>query len=261
MSLRTQLGRVKAQLLCSLMTRPLPLGGHAPLVSFCFDDFPRTAYSLGGMILKSFGAHGTFYASPGLIGTSNTLGEQFTREDVSSLIADGHELGCHTYSHVSCRSLPFVSFQSEVKRGRAKLLALTGYDPANFAYPFGHISLRSKRVIGEQMCSCRGIYGGINQHFADLNLLRANSLYGDVDQFPRMEALISRNVNHGGWLIFYTHDVRENPSAFGCTPALLDRTLLHAMKKGCRIASVREVIGLLPELQGTVPCRPLQFLP
>jgi hypothetical protein len=75
------------------------------------------------------------------------------------------------------------------------------------------------------MDSCRGIDGGINGSTTDLNLLRANSLYGDVDQFAASESLLSENVRRGGWLIFYTHDVRLNPSPYGCTPALLDKTV------------------------------------
>ena len=257
MTLRNHLGRVKAGLLCSMMSRPVPLGGQAPFVSFCFDDFPRTAYTVGGMLLKSFGVHGTFYASPGLIGTSNALGEQFQVGDLDALLTDNHELGSHTFNHVSCRDLPLRSFEHEVRRGRAELSTLTGYDPSNFAYPFGQVSLRSKRTIGSQMASCRGIYGGVNEQFADLNLLRANCLYGEIDQLPRVMSLISQCVSSQGWLIFYTHDVRENPSPYGCTPALLDRTLLLAMQRGCRIVSVREALEMLPGVQSTLPLRSL----
>jgi hypothetical protein len=94
------------------------------------------------------------------------------------------------------------------------------------------------------MSSSRGQCGGINKQIADLNLLRANSLYGDLDQMNRIESLLTRNVSSQGWLIFHTGDVRRNHSPFGCTPALLDSTLLLAMKKGCRIASIKEAISM-----------------
>ena len=246
MTLRSQLSILRTRLMCSIASRPASLSSRGPTVTFCFDDFPRTAYTVGGTILNSFGAHATFYAAPGLMDTSNALGDQFTRDDLEALLEDGHELGCHTFSHISSRVLSHHSFTREVRRGRAALHKLTGYDPVNFAYPYGHVSLRAKRSIGSQMASSRGIYGGINKQVVDLNLLRANSLYGGMEQMDRVESLVARNVESQGWLIFYTHDVRHNHSAFGCTPALLDRTMILAMEKGCRIASIKEVIETLP---------------
>jgi peptidoglycan/xylan/chitin deacetylase (PgdA/CDA1 family) len=224
--------------------RPLPLHNQGPVVSFCFDDFPRTAYITGGAILKSFGVCGTYYAALGLMNTTNELGDQLRQEDIDSLLADGHELGCHTFSHVSCRTVSLRSFESDVLKGRQAIRTLTGYDAENFAYPRGHVTIRSKKRIGALMSSCRGIYGGINNLAADLNLLRANSLYGDIDQDIRFESLLAANVACCGWLIFYTHDVRRNPSAFGCTPALFDQTVALAAESGCRIASIKEALAI-----------------
>jgi hypothetical protein len=102
------------------------------------------------------------------------------------------------------------------------------------------------------MTSCRGIFGGINAPDLDLNLLRANSLYGDVDQLTHVEKLISENKAKRGWLIFYTHDVRDNPSRYGCTPALLVSALSAAMRSGSEISTVA---GLVGELQAAAPPR------
>ena len=244
MILRSQLGRLRAGVLSAVHSRPLALGGRGPVVSFCFDDFPRTAYTTGGPILKSFGARGTYYASLGLMNTSNHLGDQLRQDDIESLLADGHELGSHTFSHVSCRTVSCRAFEQDVLEGREAIRALTGCDTGNFAYPRGHVSLRAKKRIGAQMNSCRGIYGGINDLAADLNLLRANSLYGDVDQGPRIESLIAANVARRGWLIFYTHDVRRDPSVYGCTPALLDQAIALAAESGSHIASIHEALAL-----------------
>jgi peptidoglycan/xylan/chitin deacetylase (PgdA/CDA1 family) len=244
MTLRSKLGKFRAEILSTVSSRPLALHSRGPIVSFCFDDFPRTAYTTGGAILKSFGVHGTYYAALGLMNTTNELGDQLRQEDIDSLLADGHELGSHTFSHVSCRAVSLKSFETDVLKGRQAIRALTGCDAGNFAYPRGHVSIRSKKRIGALMSSCRGIYGGINDRTADLNLLRANSLYGDVDQRPRFEALLLENVSRCGWLIFYTHDVRRNPSAFGCTPEIFDQTVSMAAESGCRIVSIKEALDL-----------------
>jgi peptidoglycan/xylan/chitin deacetylase (PgdA/CDA1 family) len=253
MMLRSRLGDLRRHLLSTVHSRPIALGDQGPVVSFCFDDFPRTAYTSGGAILKSFGARGTYYAALGLMNTSNDLGDQLRTEDIDSLLADDHELGCHTFSHISCRSVPLSTFESDMQKGRDAIREMTGCDAANFAYPYGHITLHAKKRIGTQMTSCRGIYGGINGPVADLNVLRANSLYGDVDRFAEVESLFLHNRQRGGWLIFYTHDVRPNPSPFGCTPALLDKSISLAYENGFRILPVRDVIAIAQERADKAP--------
>jgi peptidoglycan/xylan/chitin deacetylase (PgdA/CDA1 family) len=234
---------VRRQILSSFGSRMAPLVNAEPLVSFCFDDFPRTAYLSGGAILKRFGARGTYYAAPALMNSCNDLGEQFTQTDLESLITEGHELGCHTFSHISCRKASVGTFASDVRRGRESLLKMTGCDPVDFAYPFGHVTLVAKTTIGSEMKSCRGIYGGVNHDRVDLNLMRANSLYGNCDQLSDYESMLDQGAKQNSWLIFYTHDVRESPSPFGCTPVLLDKVVSLAIAKGFRVAPVRQVVN------------------
>lgn len=242
MTLRSQLKDLRRQLLCSIYSRTISLNNPEPMVSFCFDDFPRTAYTAGGSILNTFGARGTYYAALGLMNTYNDLGDQFRQGDVDSLLSDGHELGCHTFSHSSCRSSPLKTFEADVLKGRDAIQEMTGREATNFAYPYGHVTARLKKKIGMQMKSCRGIYGGINSSRADLNLLRANSLYGDINRLPEAEALLSRCGRQRSWLIFYTHDVCKNPSPFGCTPALLERCVVLALEKGFKLVTVGKML-------------------
>ncbi len=241
-TLRSRIGEVRQQFLCSVHSRSVTLEDQGPFVSFCFDDFPRSAYLAGGALLKSYGARGTYYAALGLMNTRNELGDQLRREDIDSILTDGHELGCHTFSHFSCRRVPRSLYESDVRKGREAIRKMTGVDPVNFSYPYGHVTAHLKKMIGMQMNSCRGIYAGLNTLKIDLNLLRANSLYGDIDRLPDAKALLNESLKQRGWLIFYTHDVRQNPSRFGCTLALLEGCVSWAIENGLRIATVREVL-------------------
>jgi peptidoglycan/xylan/chitin deacetylase (PgdA/CDA1 family) len=243
MTLRSQLGKARQCLLSSVHPRPFALAPPGGKVSFCFDDFPRTAYTEGGTILSAFGLRGTYYAALGLMNSSNELGDQFKPQDLDALLADGHELGSHTFSHLSCRKVPLRMFEEDLQKGRNSLHELTGYDPVNFAYPFGHVTVRAKKRVGSQMSSCRGTWYGINGPAADLNLLWANSLYGDVESLPEIESLLQLTEDRGGWLILYTHDVRRRPSRFGCTPALLEKTLSSAVRRRLQIVPVRQVLS------------------
>jgi peptidoglycan/xylan/chitin deacetylase (PgdA/CDA1 family) len=241
-SIRSGLGFARRGLLGSLFRRTVPLGNRGPIVSFSFDDFPRTAYSVGGSILEQFGARGTFYAACGLMNTCSELGDQFCAEDLDSLLEKGHELASHTYSHISSRSVPCAEFCEDVEKGRKAIEEVTGAESSNFAYPFGHVTLRAKRALATSLTSARSIVPGFNGPEIDLNLLRANSLYGDLDNAKRVEELIAENIKRESWLIFYTHDVRPNPSPFGCTPALFEAAVSCAMHSGSHILTVQEAL-------------------
>lgn len=221
--------------------RTAGLRNHGPIVSFTFDDFPRTAYSEGGSILERFGARGTYYAAFGLMNTSNELGEQFRPQDIDSLLEKGHELASHTFNHISSRSVSCAAFCADVKKGSEAVEEASGVDSANFAYPFGHVTLQTKRALAS-LTSARSIVSGFNGPEIDLNLLRANSLYGNLDAVERVEELVAENAKRNTWLIFYTHDVRPDPSAFGCTPGLLEMAVSCAARSGSRILTVQQAL-------------------
>jgi len=100
-------------------------------------------------------------------------------------------------------------FQEDAQKGRSALEKLTGVDFTNFAYPYGHVTLRAKRVLGTSFTSSRSSIPGFNGPDVDLNLLKANRLYGGVDQVKSPQDLIRENVRRKSWLIFYTLDVRQ----------------------------------------------------
>jgi len=113
----------------------------------------------------------------------------------------------------------------------------------NFAFPRGEVTLSAKLAVGKEMMSCRGIYGGVNGPYVDLNLLLANSLYGDPDDLDRVARLIRENEERKGWLIFYTHDVSPTPSRYGCSPRFLDSTVRMAVQNGAKVLPVAEVLA------------------
>jgi peptidoglycan/xylan/chitin deacetylase (PgdA/CDA1 family) len=243
MSVRSQMGAVRRKVLSSLYCRKASFASHEPIVSFTFDDFPRTAYSTGGAILEQFEARGTYYAAPGLMNTVNELGEQFNPDDLHALLEKEHELASHTFSHLSSRAVSSSAFLSDVEKGRRTLEEVVGFESGNFSYPYGHVTVNSKRVVAPTLASARGIYSGLNGSEFDLNLLRANALYGGMERARWAADLIGENVKEKSWLIFYTHDVRSAPSPFGCTPDLLEAAVLSAVQTGSRILTVREALA------------------
>lgn len=227
--------------------RTMGLRNIGPVVTFTFDDFPRTAYTAGGGILKGFGLAGTFYTAFALMNSWNHAGHHFCLDDLYALVADGHELASHTLHHVSGRELSTPAFVQEVLQGRAALQRVPGLSVSdNFAYPFGAVRTVAKRAVGRAMLSCRSSYGGVNGPIVDLNLLRANPLYGHTEQLDVVRRLLHRNEELSGWLIFYTHDVRTRHSPYGCTPALLEAAVKLALDSSANILAVRDVVSRTP---------------
>ena len=232
-------GRLRKAVLTSLHRRLTVIQPVTPLVSFTFDDFPRSALRIAGRILRRYEARGTYYASPGLSRKVNEQGEHFEIDDLHSLLAEGHELGSHTYGHISCRSVTTDFYLADVIKANSYLREVTGMNsPVSFAYPFGHVTLSVKRGIAGLLSSCRSTFGGLNHRRIDLNLLRANKLYSASTDLEVARELIRKNKELRGWLIFYTHDVCDNPSPYGCTPQFFEQIVKLAAESGARILTV-----------------------
>lgn len=226
--------------------RYIPIRRHVlqnrrPLVSFTFDDVPDTAYTNGAAVLDSHGVKGTFYIAPGILGVRDEHWRVLTAEQVAELHRRGHEIGAHTFRHVKVQSLSHseMAHENELTRQAFRRICGPG-EYNNFAYPFGVVSMPRKLQLQGEYASCRGIYQEINARSADLGLLRAFELYDRTITPAAIDHLIDDAVRCNGWLIFYTHDVVDNPSWIGCSPGLLDRTVAAAKARGVECVSIAE---------------------
>lgn len=236
--MRLKVGRQMTQ---TLLRRPLSIELPRGLVSFTFDDFPASAYRIGGAILLRHSVRGTYYAAFGLLGSDSEGQTMMTQADVTALLAEGHELGCHTYSHISCRGLASYRLQRELNANLAALEEVNGQTSwDSFSYPFGDITLAAKRVVRDRFATCRGRRAGLNQNTIDLAALRSDSLYSRTDPVERTLEQIEEAARRRGWLIFCTHDVAAAPSSFGCTPEHLESAVAAAIQAGCDVVTVGE---------------------
>lgn len=212
--------------------RPVPLRDTGPMISFTFDDFPCSALRYGTAILESRGGRGTFYISsldtrPGMAACSAGLAEE-----LHGLVAAGHELACHTATHLDCAMASDAELLADIGTNSALISAmLPGYELRNFAYPFGNASIRSRALLGRRFRSCRGIHEGINTGIIDLASLRACMLYGARANWTRFRRWIDRNADLGGWLIFITHDLSHTPTRFGTKLTLFEDLVRYASRE------------------------------
>jgi len=242
---RNRLNRWEVQWLAR---RPIDCRPRRPLVSFSFDDFPRSAWQVAGPILAEHHMQATYYVALGLAGQSNSGGELFTLDDLQAVADAGHELGCHTFGHDDSRAESTAAYEAALEQNRQRLSELLPDRTwQTFAYPYGRATAGAKRLVERRFRCARGIWPGINHGRADANYLHANAIYSCLNPVAHCQQLIRENIARRGWLIFYSHDVRERPSNFGCTPDDFAAVVRAAAAADCDVVTVAEAIAQIAD--------------
>jgi peptidoglycan/xylan/chitin deacetylase (PgdA/CDA1 family) len=222
---------------------PLELPNTGPMVSFTFDDVPKSAATVGAPMLEEYDGRGTFYIAGSLVDQKDDHWAGISADDIVGLHRRGHEVACHTFSHARAIDLDASAMSAEMEKNRRYLGAL---DPSirleNFAYPYGVGSLPRKRQLGKAFRSSRGVLPGINSGTVDLHYLRATPLIDLQIDYDGIDRAFGEAVAKAGWLIFYSHDVKTVPSPYGCSPSLLRHALEAALSHNVPVVSVAEAL-------------------
>jgi peptidoglycan/xylan/chitin deacetylase (PgdA/CDA1 family) len=231
--------RVSNRLSRYFCTTPFSLRNERAMVSFTFDDFPESAADVGVPILDRHAAKATFYVSGSQVGKWSDHWQGVAADKIVELHRLGHEIACHTFSHVRATDLDATRLAAEIEENHRYLL---GLEPSmrieNFAYPYGLGSVWRKTQLAKTFRSSRGIIPGINSGMVDLQYLRSTPLTNHHIDEARIDRIFDALVDTNGWLIFYGHDVATEPSPYGCTPSLLRYALDAAARRDVAITTV-----------------------
>jgi peptidoglycan/xylan/chitin deacetylase (PgdA/CDA1 family) len=212
-----------------------------PLVSFTFDDAPVSSCREGAAILEEHDMRGTYFICAGGLGADSPHGPLAGADEVAALMARGHEIGCHTYSHCAVSSLGRGELAEELDRNRDAITGIgAGMPPRNFAFPYGDVSFGSKRYLESRFDTCRSTRLGLNAGTLDLGALRSWPLESASINRARIMKLIEETVRRQGWLIFSSHGVETIPGRYGITPDLFAFAVAAAKSGGCRAATIAE---------------------
>ncbi|WP_157899910.1 polysaccharide deacetylase family protein [Luteitalea pratensis] len=216
-------------------------------VSFTFDDFPRTAYTVGGRILREHGVRGTYFVSSALLGGPSPSGAIATAAEVAQVVEDGHEIGCHTREHLDGTRATPEAFERSIRANNDALAeVIPGMELDVFAFPLEGPTLQVKRAVGPHFRASRGGGQTFNAGRIDLHLLKSFFLdYKTRDDMDAIKRVIDESAARRGWLIFSTHDVDPTPSAYGCTPATFERVVALACQSGARVLPMGHVCAEL----------------
>ena len=149
-----------------------------PIASITFDDFPKSAWALGGPVLARYKARGPLIIPRAPFAAAPWRGSVFyDAEDLNALKAAGHEIACHGFAHQPTPSLSSQRLAEDAARNAEFLKPFLDGGPAeSYAFPYGLASPRTKRFYASRFTNVRGVHPGLNSGRADLALLNAISM-------------------------------------------------------------------------------------
>lgn len=233
--------KVKRRLARKQARRLMPVKLDAPIVSFSFDDCPKSVMENALVPMEAEGWQATVYVAIGLCGTTNHLGLHMNKDDVQAVHAAGHEIGDHTFSHCDGSSLSPEEVLADIDKNQDALNGLGIRPSQTFAYPYGELTPGLKKALESRFKGARGIHSQTHETSVDLNQIGSSRLYSGSD-FNALLSQIEQLKTSPGWLTIFTHDVRDTPSDFGCTPAQF-RTVIEAVKDcGAKVMTLNGAI-------------------
>jgi peptidoglycan/xylan/chitin deacetylase (PgdA/CDA1 family) len=162
-------------------------------------------------------------------------------EEILDLNRCGHDISCHTYSHYRLSSGTAESMALDAQRNVRELCQLLDVASIDhFSYPFGQVNFKAKRLLGKNYKTLRSSRPGINQVSTDMYLLRAISIYSATFDKESIKRMIEKAELSGGWLIFYTHGVTDNPDAYSCTPEQFEWLLTQCKASTAQVLPVSQ---------------------
>lgn len=180
------------------------------VAALTFDDGPHPYYTAAILdILEEKGVKATFF----LVGAH---AERYP-ETAQKIVAAGHEIGSHTYSHANLYRRNAEKVRWEINRGHDAVAGVTGVKPALFRPPRGLYNDGTLEACADQ----------------DLTLVLWTVSSRDWLELPVQDIVrqVSRQVLPGAILLF--HDSGD---------------IIHS-DRGCRINTVRALPGVIDALR------------
>lgn len=187
-----------------------------PVVAMTFDDGPHPTLTPRLLdILKARNIKCTFF----VVGKNAKAYPQI----IQRILAEGHEIGNHTWSHASLTSRSDDQIRKELQMSEDALMAAANYRPHLIRPPYGAINTRVKQLM-----------------FSEFGY---STIMWSVDpqdwRRPGVSVVTSRLVNgaHPG-AIMLAHDI--HPPTIEAVPAMFDQLLA----KGYQFVTVSQLMNM-----------------
>lgn len=233
-------GKLRRRLVRLAHRHPAVRRPERPMVTFAFDDTPASAVRRGAPILEARGVRGAYYFCAGLAGQHGHMGQYSTREDMVRVAEAGHEVGCHTYSHLDCGQASGALVADELELNAAILSDWGVADRLEtFAFPYGDVGFPAKAEAAQRFTLSRALHHGLIEPGADLNQAPAIGIEGEHGEETARHWL-AKAAERKAWLVLFTHGVEDGVTGFGASADALARLVDEALEKGFEVVTAAE---------------------
>lgn len=195
--------------------------GVGRTVALTFDDGPSAKLTPMLLdILKQRGIHATFF----VVGENAAANPDILKRE----IAEGHEIGNHSWNHPQLTHLSMDGIRSQIERTNAAIRVATGHDPTLLRPPYGATSPMLDRWFAKT-------YG------MKIILWEVDPLDWKYRNSAHVQSEILKQTKPGD--IILSHDIHAT------TVAAMPATLDALIAKGYKFVTVSQLIAM----QGTVP--------
>ncbi|MGC6466466.1 MAG: polysaccharide deacetylase family protein [Akkermansiaceae bacterium] len=113
---------------------------NTPYVAMTFDDGPHPQNTPRLLdMLRARNIKATFYVIGGNVDRHPHI--------VRRIVAEGHEIGNHTYTHRKLTSLGDAELRSEMKRTQDSIVRAAGVKPRTMRPPYGALNQRQRQLV------------------------------------------------------------------------------------------------------------------
>lgn len=140
------------------------LGDRQAAVSLTFDDGIQEHYTLVAPHLNRYALRGTFGINGKFMGDiDDHFAPRLTWEECRRMVADGHEICNHSWSHPNLTAIDRRTLLMEIRKNDSIIEAETGVKPTSILYPFNAMTPQVRAVCEEGKVGARLEQFGLGQ--------------------------------------------------------------------------------------------------
>lgn len=232
--------------LCSVALASCVANAQTPaaIVTFTFDDVPKSVATVGLPILKKYGYSATVYVETR--NTDSNYPGYMNWDDVKAVADAGWEVGAHTYTHPDLTKLSNEEILDDLLTSTQDF-ARHGYAPVDFASPFGNVNDRVMAILKRHYESHRMAWpSGMNADDFDPYGIASYDVTS-ATTLDELSSLLESLQKEGGWLVLQVHEVvpKGQPVREQYATNLLEDfvELVHA--KGLKVLTIQQALQSL----------------
>ncbi|KAF3393778.1 putative peptidoglycan-N-acetylglucosamine deacetylase [Penicillium rolfsii] len=190
-------------------------------IAIAFDDGPYIYTEQILDILANAGIHATFFLNGDWKGNINNLSHVVKRT-----LAEGHQIGSHSWSHLNLTTLPYAKIISEMTTLEFAFLRILGFIPTYMRAPWLHVN----KLVLDVMADLR-------YHVIGADIVTDDKVNDSPDRSWKSFKLFMQGLDGGGSIVL-AHDSQENTAE-----RLVGRMIGEVERRGLNAVTVGECLG------------------